>query len=442
MKSIVALALLVLASTGLAPRAQAQALALIKEPIDRVVAVVEDDVILKSDLDRAVGNVVNQLQGRGQVPPREVIERQVLERLILIRLQIQRADSTGIRISDAEVDQAIAGMARQNRMDMGQLRASLARDGFGFEEFRGTMRDEITVQRLRQRFAQTRVNVSDTEIDLLIQNGGLKRGEVRLGHIMVGVPDGAKPEQITAARSKVEKVAAEIAGGLDFSAAAIRYSEGQQALEGGDLGWKRFDEVPSVFAETVSGLKKGEVTKPMRGPSGFHILKLVDEREASKQVVREYNARHILVKVSEVVSSDEAQTAVSNLRKRIAGGEAFEPLAKQFSEDKATGTLGGDMGWFPIDGYGTRVAQTIESLKDNELSEPFQTEAGWHVLQRLGSREVDRTAEFEREQAREAIRNRKFEEEYDQYLRQTKAEAYIEDRLSGKSTAPGSDSKG
>jgi peptidyl-prolyl cis-trans isomerase SurA len=432
MKSL--LAVVFLAIVALVPKAQAQAL--IHDPLDRIVAVVEEDVILKSELDRAVNNLANQFASRqSPVPPREVLERQVLDRLILIRLQIARAEGTGIRVSDSEVDQTIANLARQNNMDLNQLRASLAHDGYSFDEFRSTMRDQLTVDHLKQRFVQARVNVTDTEVELLLAGGGLKRGEVRLSHILIGVPDGAKPEQLAAAREKAEKVHKEIEGGLDFAAAAIRYSEGQQALEGGDLGWRRYDEVPSVFADVVANLKPGEVTQPLRGPSGLHILKLVDQRENSKQMVSEYHARHIMVKVTEVVSNDEAMNSIKNITRRIQGGEDFAKLAKQFSEDKASGTLGGDMGWFALTAYGTKVAEVLDKLKDDELSQPFQTDAGWHVMQRLGARQVDKTVELDRQQARDSIRNRKAEEEYDVFLRQLRSEAFVENRLTGKSTA-------
>jgi peptidyl-prolyl cis-trans isomerase SurA len=432
MKSL--LAVVFLAIVALVPKAQAQAL--IHDPLDRIVAVVEEDVILKSELDRAVNNLANQFASRqSPVPPREVLERQVLDRLILIRLQIARAEGTGIRVSDSEVDQTIANLARQNNMDLNQLRASLAHDGYSFDEFRSTMRDQLTVDHLKQRFVQARVNVTDTEVELLLAGGGLKRGEVRLSHILIGVPDGAKPEQLAAAREKADKVHKEIEGGLDFAAAAIRYSEGQQALEGGDLGWRRYDEVPSVFADVVANLKPGEVTQPLRGPSGLHILKLVDQRENSKQMVSEYHARHIMVKVTEVVSNDEAMNSIKNITRRIQGGEDFAKLAKQFSEDKASGTLGGDMGWFALTAYGTKVAEVLDKLKDDELSQPFQTDAGWHVMQRLGARQVDKTVELDRQQARDSIRNRKAEEEYDVFLRQLRSEAFVENRLTGKSTA-------
>lgn len=413
---------------GLSVRADAQMLS--SEPVDRIVAVIDEDVILQSELDRALNNILAQYAGRSQqLPPRDVLERQVLERLIAIRLQIQRADQTGLRVSDSELDQAVLRLAQQNGATLDQLRASLERDGFNYEEFRKTLREELLVQRLRQRFVQSRVAVTDTEVDILLASGNLRQGEVRLSHIMVSVPDGATPDQIQTAREKAERVKAEIDGGLDFAAAAIRYSDGQQALEGGDLGWRRYDEVPSIFTDLVATMQKGEVTQPMRGPSGFHILKLVDQRSQSQQLVREFNARHILVRTSELVSSDDAQKSIRDLRARIVAGEDMAKLAREFSEDKTSSNQGGDMGWFEQYAYGSRVGDVLNTLKDGELSEPFQSEVGWHIMQRIGTREQDRTEEKLREQARETLRSRKAEEEYDTFLRQLRAEAYIENRL-------------
>jgi peptidyl-prolyl cis-trans isomerase SurA len=415
---------------ALALLSPASAQMLDNESLDKVVAVVDEDVILASELDRAVNNIQAQFAGRStQLPPRAVLEKQVLERMIFIRLQVQRAESTGIRVSDPELDQAVMRIAEENKATIDQLRASLERDGFSYEDFRKTMREELQVQRLRQRYVQTRVQVTDTEVDILLASGGLKRGEVRLAHILVGVPDGAAPAQIQAAREKAEKVSAEIAGGLDFASAAIRYSDGQQALEGGDLGWRRYDEVPNVFADMITALRKDEVTQPMRGPSGFHILKLVDERAGSAEIVREYNARHVMVRTSELVSNDDALGVARSVRGRIVAGEEFGTLAKEFSEDTTSANLGGDMGWFEVGAYGTRVAQVLESLGDGDLSEPFQTEAGWHVMQRIATREADRTDQRAREQARETIRSRKAEEEYGTFLRQLRGEAFVENRL-------------
>lgn len=423
---------LLAAVLGLATLGPVRAQVLASEGLDQIIAVVEEDVILRSELDRAVNNILAQYAGRSdQLPPRNVLEKQVLERLIFIRLQVQRADSTGIKVGDTELDQAVMRLAQENNATVDQLRASLERDGFSYDDFRRTMREELQVQRLRQRFVQSRVQVTETEVDILLASGGLKRGEVRLSHILIGVPDGANPAQIQAARDKAQRVRAEIDAGLDFGSAAIRYSDGQQALEGGDLGWRRYDEVPNVFVDLIATLEKGEVTQPMRGPSGFHIIKMADTREPSAEIVREYNARHIMVRTSELVSADDALASVRNIRQRLVAGEDFATLAKEFSEDTTSANLGGDMGWFEIGAYGTRVAQVLESLSDDQLSEPFQTEVGWHVMQRLGSRDTDRTDERVREQARQTIRNRKAEEEYDAYLRQLRGESFVEIRLGG-----------
>ncbi|HET9482906.1 MAG TPA: peptidylprolyl isomerase [Xanthomonadales bacterium] len=427
-------ALFLAAATFLAPLS-ARAQALDNQALDKVVAVVEEEVILQSELDRAVGAILQQFADRAaELPPRDVLERQMLERMIQQKLQVQRAESTGIRISDTELDQAVQRLAQQNNVNLDQMRMSLERDGYSWEEFRKTMKEELMVQRLRQRFVQSRVVVTDTEIDILLASESLKRGEVRVSHILVGVPDGASAEQIQAAREKIERVRREIDGGLDFSAAAIRYSDGQQALEGGDLGWRRYDEVPTIFADLIAGMEPGQVSQPLRGPSGFHMLKLVDKREQSQEIVQQYHARHIMVRTSELVPSEEALASIRNIRERIVAGEDFAELAKEFSEDKTSSNQGGDMGWFQLNDYGSRVAQVVQSLKDGELSEPFQTEAGWHVLERLGSRELDRTQEAVREQAAELIRNRKAEEEFDAYIRQMRAEAYVENRLTGKAT--------
>jgi peptidyl-prolyl cis-trans isomerase SurA len=439
MTRLPALLALVLAALGAPGYAHAQALS--TDAIDRIVAVVDEDVILQSELDRAVGNILAQYAGRPgqQLPARDVIERQVLERLITIRLQLARAEQTGIRVTDTELDQSVMRLAQQNNVSLDQLRGSLERDGFSYTEFRDTMRDELQVQRLRQRFVQSRVNVTETEVDILLASESLKRGEVRLSHILVGVPDGASAPQIQAAREKSEMVKKEIDGGLDFAAAAIRYSDGQQALEGGDLGWRKYNEVPDAFADQIAGMGPGEVTQPMRGPSGFHILKLVEVREQQQELVREFNARHILVNSSELVTADDAQATIRDIRRRVVGGGDFAELAKEFSEDNTTANLGGDMGWFEIGDYGTRVEQVLASLKDGELSEPFQTEVGWHLMQRLGTREADVTDERRRDQAREIVRNRKAEEEYDLYLRQLRGEAYIENRLT-EQAEPAADS--
>jgi peptidyl-prolyl cis-trans isomerase SurA len=425
--TLIARSLLLTALLACAP-ISAQSLG--NERLDRVVAVVNDEVILQSELDRAVGNILAQSAGRAdQMPPRDVLDRQVLDRMILIKVQAQRANETGLRISEPEIDSAIATVAEQNSMTLDQLRASLERDGFAYSEIRETMRDELLLQRMRQRFAQTRVSVSDVEIENALAGGGGTGGEVRLGHILVSVPDNADAETIRTGQEKAEGIRRLIVDGMEFSAAAIRYSNAPNALEGGELGWRGVNEIPATFTEIVNRLGDGEVSPAIRGPAGFHILKLYERRTENVRMVEEFNARHIMIRIDELTDGASAQRQVTALHQRLLDGADFAELAREHSQDFNTAPLGGDMGWFPIDGYGSGVANTVASLADGEVSTPFQTDIGWHVLQRLGSRQQDRTDEIKRSQAAETVRNRKAEEEYERYLRQLRDEAYIENRL-------------
>lgn len=435
------LAALLLASALAAPGVQAQLMP--TEPLDGIVAVLDEDVILKSQLDRAVAAVEYQYRSNPQqLPPRDVLQRQVLDRLILLKLQVGRADQTGVKMSDAEVDQTIQQIARQNNLDTAQLRQAVQQQGLSWEGFRNNVREETVVQRLRQRVVQSRVQVSDTEIELLLKNGGIQRGQVHLGHIQITLPDGATADQIHEAQAKAEDVVRQINEGMDFTAAAIRYSDAQNALEGGDLGWRGFDEIPPAFVEASESLQPGQTSAPIRGPNGFHIIRVVEKREAAQQFVTEFHARHILVKATEVVSADEARAKVDALRARAVAGEDFGKLAREGSEDGPTANIGGDMGWFQKNAYGTSVAQVIDTLADNEISQPFQTDIGWHLLQRLGTRTQDRTADAERDQARQTLGARKADEEYENFLRQVRSEAYIEIRLPGGDRGTGSSAGG
>ena len=421
-------ALVLLLATLLPAPTSAQALS--AEPIDAIVAVVEDDVILKSELDRAVRNIVAQFQGRTDLPPREVLERQVLDRLVLLELQLQAAQRTGIRVTDAELDQVILRIAQQNGATVDQLRQQLDLQGIGFGEYRDSLRDELLAQRLRQRVVQSRVAVSDTEIDILLASESLQQGQVLVGHIMVALPDGATPEQLELAQTKIDGIRKVIADGMDFAAAAIRYSDAPNALEGGTLEWRGYDEVPRLFAETLQGMEVGQVSPPLRGPSGFHLIKLIDRRDGSQQTATEYKARGILVRSSELVSADQARARIDRARARIEAGESFADVAREVSEDTLTRDAGGDMGWFKPMVYGTAVGEQILALEDGELSQPFHSEAGWHLLLREDSREQDITEEVLRNNAREMIARRKSEEEWERFLRETRAEAYVDIRLS------------
>lgn len=434
MKSLLA-ALTVAAFALAAPlAAQAQATA---EPLDRIVAVVDDDVVLQSELDRDVSRITSQYaQNPQQLPPRDVLERQVLDRLILQKLQLARADGTGVKVSDAEIDRSMGQIAQQNGLDLSQLRGALAQQGIDYDQFRRNVRDQLIVQTLRQRIAQSRAQVSDAEIDSLIRNGNLRGGQLHLGYIVVNVPDGATPEQIDEAHAKAEEAKKQIDEGMDFAAAAIRYSSAQNALQGGDLGWRSRDELPPALADAADKLQEGQVSPPMRGPNGFHIIKLLGKRDGGAQMVTEYHARHILIKPSELVSSAEAHKQAEAIRQKIAAGEDFEKAAKESSQDDATARLGGDLGWFSGTAYGTRVAEQLQSMKPGDVSQPFETDAGWHILQLVDTRSTDKSGELQRDQAKNILFQRKAEDEYESFLRQIRSEAYVDIRLPGGNTPP------
>jgi peptidyl-prolyl cis-trans isomerase SurA len=398
------------------------------QPLDRIVAVVNDDVILQSELNDAVLSVQQQYAGHTeQLPPMNVLQQQVLNRLVLMRLQIQKAQDQGIHVSDADVDQAIQGVAEQNKLSPEQLRAEVERSGASFASFREQLADQITVQRLHQSVVQDSVSVTDSEIDNLLSSPTYKAGEVHLAHIQISIPGGADAAAIQAAAAKAEQTLAAIKGGMDFNAAAIRYSDAPDALEGGDLGWRRLDEIPPAFADTIASMKPGDVSPALRGPTGFHILKLVDQRQSSRKMVTELHARQILIKPSELLTPAQAEQKAQDLYHRIVDKhEDFATLAKENSKDDTSANLGGDMGWFPQQAWGQAIATQLGQLKDNEVSQPFQSAAGWHILQRLGERQSDQTTQIERDQARQAIGTRKSEQAYDDYLRDLRSNAYVD----------------
>ncbi|MBQ4855312.1 peptidylprolyl isomerase [Rhodanobacter sp. B2A1Ga4] len=398
------------------------------QSLDRIVAVVNDDVILQSELNDAVASVQQQYAGHTeQLPPMNVLQQQVLNRLVLMRLQIQKAQDQGIHVSDADVDQAIQGVAQQNKLSPEQLRTEVERSGASFASFRQQLADQITVQRLHQSVVQDSVSVTDSEIDNLLSSPTYKAGEVHLAHIQISIPGGADAAAIQASQAKAEQALAAIKGGMDFNAAAIRYSDASDALDGGDLGWRRLDEIPPAFADTIASMKPGDVSPALRGPTGFHILKLVDQRQSSRKVVAELHARQILIKPSELLTPAQAEQKAQDLYHRIVDKhEDFATLAKENSKDDTTANLGGDMGWFPPQAWGEAIAAQLAQLKDNQVSKPFQSSAGWHIVQRLGERQSDQTVQIERDQARQAIGTRKSEQAYDDYLRDLRSNAYVD----------------
>lgn len=439
---LLALAIMLPAHAQLmAPAAAATA----NQPLDRIVAVANDDVILQSELNDAVRSVQQQYASHPeQLPPMNVLQKQVLDRLVLMRLQIQKAQDQGVHVSDADVDQAVAGVAQQNKITPEQLRTAVEQNGGDFAQFRQQLGDQVTVQRLHDSVVRDSVSVTDSEIDNLLSSPTYKAGEVHLAHIQISIPSGADAAAIQASQAKAEQALAAIKGGMDFNAAAIRYSDAADALDGGDLGWRRLDEMPPAFADTIDTMKPGDVSAALRGPTGFHILKLIGQRQPSRQMVTEFHARQIVISPSELVTPAQAQQKAQDLYNRIVNKhEDFAALAKEESKDPTTANAGGDMGWFQQNQWGTIIATKLTELKDNEVSQPFQSQAGWHILQRLGSRQSDQTDEIARDQARQSIGNRKAEQAYDDFLRDLRSNAYVnilvpELRAAGDQPAAGS----
>lgn len=413
------------------------------QSVDRIAAVVNEDVILQSELDRATRNILTQYANRqDQLPPRDVLDKQVLERLVMVRLEVARAADSGIKVGDEEVDAAIGNVAQQNKMSVDQLRQQLSRDGTSFSDFRNSLRDELIVQRLRQSFAQSKISVSDAEVDAALASqpagGGL---QYHLAHVLVALPENATPEQIATAQQKIDGIKALLdKGEMEFSAAAVRYSDSQNALEGGDLGWRSLNEIPTAFASTISSLQPGQVIGPTRGPSGFQLLKLVETRNAdqaagSSASLTQFQARHILVATSTDVSDDQAKAKADTLSARLKGGADFVAVAKESSDDAATKAAGGELGWFTQDQFGAEFGTQVAGLQDGQVSAPFKTQAGWHIVQREGTRQTSATDENRRGQIRETIGQRKLEDEWNRFLREMRGEAYVDIRT-GAAAAP------
>jgi peptidyl-prolyl cis-trans isomerase SurA len=420
------------------------------QPVDRIAAVVDEDVVLRSELDRAVTNVTRQYAGReNQLPPRDVLERQVLERLVLMKLQLARAEQTGVRVTDQEVDSAIAGIAQQNRLTMDQLRQQAVADGGTFEDFRNSIRDELIVQRLRQRFAQSRISVSEAEIESALAAQKSAGAQYHLAHILVALPEGATPEQIKTARSKIEGVQGLLdRGEMDFSAAAVRYSDSPNALEGGDLGWRSSDEIPAAFASLIKSMKPGDVSAPLRGASGFQLLKLVEVRDeaqaGSANLVTQVHARHILVRVTDTTTEAAAKSKIDTIAARLKGGADFAQVAREESQDLNSQAKGGDLGWFVPEQFGTEFGMQVSALCDGQVSAPFHSDAGWHIVQRIATSQQDASEDNRRARISDTIGRRKLEEEWNRYLQEMRGEAYFVDMRNGlpaEQAAPAAETK-
>ncbi len=402
----------------------------LRQELDGIVALVEEDVILRSELDAAIATIEMQVQGRGEnLPPRRILEEQVLDRLVMTRLEVIRAEETGIRASDANVDQALQQVAQQNGITVAQLRQAIESDGYDFEEFRRQIREEILSSELRQRVAASMDDITETEVDIMLASGGVGGAEYNLSQILIQLPEGASGAEARAAEERAEEVRQQVLDGMDFTEAAISFSQAPDALEGGNVGWRQVSTLPPVFAEALEPLGPGEITDPIRSPGGYLLLRVNDVRERSEVIVREYKAHHLMIEPTEILSMEQAESRIRDLHERIRDGEEFAELARRYSTDDSSANLGGLLNWFPAGQYGPDVQSALDALEPGELSEPFRTGSGWHIVRLDETREADRTEEALRSQAREMIFQQKAEEEVERFLRQLRSESFVEIRL-------------
>jgi len=401
--------------------------------LDRIVAIANDNVITLSELEAETRTIKQQLRAQNTKPPSDdILHKQVLERLIVKRLQLEIAASNNVRVDDQTLNLALHNIATQNNLSLAQFRDVLEKDGFNFDKFRENIRDEITIRRLQARQVDNRVTVTDREVEDFLATQGAHASanrEYHLAHILIAVPEASSPEKIQAARRKAEEVLHELRSGADFSQIAVASSDGQQALQGGDLGWRKAGQLPTIFSDVVVKLQDGEVSDLIRSPSGFHIIKLVKVRGESQHVITQTQARHILLRTNELTSDRDARIRLAQLKERIEGGASFADLARSHSDDKGSAVSGGDLGWVSPGDLVPQFEEAMNALRPGQVSEPFETQFGWHIVQVLSRREYDNTEEFKKAQARNLLRQRKIEEELQTWLRRLRDEAYVEYHL-------------
>ncbi len=403
--------------------------------VDRIVAVVNSDAITLYELRARTEQAVAQLRGRNVTPPpREDFERQVLERMIYEKVQLQHAEETQMRVDDRMLEAALGRIAESNNMNATQLRSAVERDGISWSTFRDDIRKEIILSRLRDREVESRVVVTEGEIDNYLaspQRKAEQPEEYNISHILLRVPEGASPETLLRLKARADAALDAIRRGEDFARVAASYSEAQDALSGGSLGWRPVDRMPQLFADMLPKLKVGEVSDVMRSPAGFHIMKVVDKRGGvggGDGRVSQTRARHILIKTSEVMSDAEARRRLTSLKERLDNGGSFEELARSNSQDLSA-AKGGDLGWLYPGDTVPEFEKVMNALQPGQVSEPVQSPFGWHLIQVVERRVEDVSTERQRAAARMALRERKAEEVYQDWVRQLRDRAYVEIRL-------------
>ena len=407
------------------------------ELVDRIVAVVNKEVVTASELRERVDFAERELRRQGTpAPERALLERQVLERLVLDKAQLQLAAESGLRVDDLQLDRSIERITENNNMTLSVFRKALENDGVQFDRFREEVRRQIIMQRLREREVDERIEVGESEIDLYLEDqksGGAERLEYNLAHILVRLPEQASPERIAQARLRAERARDEARAGADFGRLAASYSDSGDALQGGQMGWRAADRLPELFSVALQAMKPGEVSDVLRSPGGFHVLRLLDRRGAGQgRAVTQTRVRHILIRTNELVSETEARRRLAELRERIVtGGVDFAEIARVNSAD-VSAAQGGDLGWIYPGDTVPEFERAMNSLKPSEVSQPAKTPFGWHLLQVLERRSGGLPPERQRFVARQALRERKSDEAFQDWLRQLRDRTYVEIRLDEK----------
>ncbi|MCP4001032.1 MAG: molecular chaperone SurA [Gammaproteobacteria bacterium] len=401
--------------------------------IDGIAAVVNDGIVLQSELDEQTILIVNRLRAENTpLPPMNILQEQILERLIITQIQLQRAERAGITVSDEMLNRALNDIARRNNTTLSALPELLAQDGVAYSSYRKEMREQLAIERLRQRDVISRIGVTPRELeDYLERESGnaSRKYRYKVSHIMISIPAATDPNELELATKKTWDIYDQLQNGADFSQMAVTYSDAQTALEGGSMGWRNGDALPSLFAEIVPNMQVGEIAEPIRSSSGFHIIRL-DAIEGNQPIIEDQTlAKHILIKTNEIIDDDIAQQKLSDIRVEILEDGDFEAIAIAVSEDPGSAVNGGDLGWTGKGSFVPEFEQIMDSLEIGDLSQPFKSPFGWHILQVIDRRVHDTTEDVRREQAMTAIRDSKVAEETELWVRQIRDEAFVDYRI-------------
>jgi peptidyl-prolyl cis-trans isomerase SurA len=395
--------------------------------IDHIAAIVDESAIMQSELDARMDSVKRQMGG--QIPPDSVLRPQVLERLILESIQLQMADRGGVQVSDQQLTDTIKSIAKQNDMSIEQFNAALRKDGLSYRETIEQIRTEMLISRVQKFQVNTRVQISQQDIDYFLASKAgqmATEAEYRLSHILISIPSQASPDEIKKARIKTDIIVAEINSGADFQQQAIAKSNGRNALKGGDLGWRKQAQLPSLFADAVINLEPGEVSKPIKSASGFHIIQIADKRGGSTMMVLQTKVSHILVMPNEIRSDKDVQARIKQVHKKLDNGDSFADLAKEYSDDPGSAANGGDLGWVNPGDMVPAFDRVMNDINPGVLSKPFKSKFGWHILQVVERKETDLGEQVQRNQIYQMLQSRQFEEELPIWLRKIRAEAYVD----------------